>query len=357
MKLQFPFVQMFALAGAVAASLFFSSCAARVRGASAKAATGVRDQSPCVRTVRPPRSNTLAITPDPVVPRKPTTVERITYHGWESALRMRNGCAEVVVVPEIGRVMSFRFLNGENVFWEDRSLDGTHGDVSGKEWVNFGGDKTWPAPEADWGKYTGRTKWMPPAAFDSMPVSARIAGRDVVLTSPVDPHYGIRTIRRVQLGGSTLRITTTYERVFGKPSKIGIWVITQFKDPVKVTAPFAKNSAFPDGYSIFSGKQWTQLQRTTKYDVDHLEITRDPKGAHKMACAADVLTWVGAKESCAVLSPRVRFGKYPDGGASAEVYTNPNPKKYVELEMLGPLSVMKPGDRISRVNDYFLLPN
>ncbi len=346
---------MFALAGAVAAGSLISSCAAGVRGASAKPATVVRDESPCVRTALPSRSNTIAITPDPVVPRKPTTVERITYHGWKDALRMRNESAEVVVVPEIGRVMSFRFLNGENVFWEDRSLDGKHGDVSGKEWVNFGGDKTWPAPEADWGKYTGRTKWMPPAAFDSMPVSARIADRDVVLTSPVDPHYGIRTIRRVELDGSRLRIGTTYERVFGKPSKIGIWVITQFKEPVNVTVPFAKNSAFPDGYSILSGKPWTQLQRATKFK--HLEITRDPKAAHKMACAAGALTWVGPKEICAVLSPRVRFGKYPDGGASAEVYTNANPKKYVELEMLGPLSVMKAGDKISRTNDYFLLRN
>ncbi len=348
---------MFTLAGAVTAGSLFSSCASGVRGASAKPATVVRDEFSFVRPVLPPRSNTIAITPDPEVPRKPTTVERIAYHGWKSALRMRNDRAEVVVVPEIGRVMSFRFLNGENVFWEDRSLDGKHGDVSGKEWVNFGGDKTWPAPEADWGKYTGRTKWMPPAAFDAMPHTARIEGRDVVLTSLVDPHYGIRTIRRVQLDGSRLRIATTYERVFGKPSKIGIWVITQFREPVNVTAPFAKNSAFPDGYSILSGKPWAQLQRTTKHGFNHLEITRDPKAPHKMACAAGGLTWVGTKEICAVLSPRVRFGKYPDGGASAEVYTNANPKKYVELEMLGPLSVMKVGDRISRTNDYFLLRN
>ena len=255
---------MFALAGAVAVSLFFSSCAAGVRGASAKPATVVRDEFPWVPIALRPRSNTIAITPDPDSSRKPTTVERVTYHGWKSALRMRSGCAEVVVVPEIGRVMSFRFLNGENVFWEDRSLDGKHGDVSGKEWVNFGGDKTWPSPEADWGKYTGRTKWMPPSAFDAMPHTACIEGRSVVLTSPVDPHYGIRTIRRVQLDGSLLRITTTDERVSGKPSKIGIWVITQFKEPVNVTAPFAKTSAFPDGYSILFGKPWTQIQRAKK---------------------------------------------------------------------------------------------
>lgn len=311
---------MFALTGTVATAFIFSSCASSVRVASGK----------------------------------PATVERVAYHGWKNALRMRSDSAEVVVVPEIGRVMSFRLLDGENVFWEDRKLDGKSGDVSGKEWVNFGGDKTWPSPEADWGKYTGRTKWMPPAAFDSMAVTARIANHDVVLTSPVDPHYGIRTIRRVQLNGSRLHITTTYERVWGKPSKIGIWVITQFKEPIAVHAFTGGNTVFPNGYAILSGGRWTNVHLRKQSGDDHVKITRDPNGPHKLACAEGPLTWIGAKDVCNISSPRVARGKYPDGGASAEVYTNPNPKKYVELEMLGPLSVMKPGDRISRVNDYLL---
>ncbi len=288
---------------------------------------------------------------------QPATVEQIAYHGWKDALRMRRDTAEVVAVPEIGRVMSFRFLDGENVFWEDRSLDGKRGDESGREWINFGGDKTWPAPEGEWGKFTGRTKWMPPAAFDSMPVAARIEDRDVVLTSPVDPHYGIRTMRRVQLDGSRLRIVTTYERVSGAPAKIGIWVITQFKEPVAVHVPPVADAAFPDGYSVLSGKPWTQIARAKQHGAERIEITRDPKAAHKMACAAGELTWIGEKETCVVTSARVPGGEYPDGGASAEVYTNPDPKKYVELEMLGPLSEMKAGDRISRVNEYVLRRN
>src|SRR6185295_7540758 len=129
--------------------------------------------------------------------------------------------------------------------------DGKRGDPDGKEWINFGGDKTWPAPEADWGKHTGRKEWMPPAAFDSMPVQARVEGNAVVLTSPVDPHYGIRTIRRVQLFGQQLRIDTTYERVSGEPSKVGVWVITQFKEPVAVVVPVKTGSIFLEGHYKF----------------------------------------------------------------------------------------------------------
>ncbi len=58
---------------------------------------------------------------------------------------------------------------------------------------------------------------------------------------------------------------------------------------------------------------------------------------------------------CLIAAPRVPGAEYPDRGASAEVYTNADPKKYVELETLGPLAVMRPGDQIARVNTYTLL--
>ncbi len=272
-----------------------------------------------------------------------TQIERVTYHGWKNSWRLTSRTAEVIVVPQVGRVMSFRRLDGENVFWEDRSLDGKHGDASAREWINFGGDKTWPAPETEWNKYTGHKQWMPPAAFDSMAVEARVTNNAVILTSPVDPHYGVRTIRQIRLTGTTLQIKTTYERISGEPSRIGIWVITQFKDPAAVYVPINANSRFPGGHFKFGNEPWPQLEVRNKY----VEIVRDPKTPHKMGSDADRLIWVGEKDVCVVGSTRYSTGDYPDRGASAEVYTNPDPKKYVELEMLGPLSPMKPGDEIS----------
>lgn len=281
----------------------------------------------------------------------PAKVERVSYHGWSGALRLFTPEAEVVVVPEIGRVMSFRLSSGENVLWEDRSLDGKGGNPNGNEWINFGGDKTWPAPEADWGKYTGRKEWMPPAAFDSLPVTATIEGGAVVMTSPVDPHYGIRTIRRVQLFGSQMNITTAYERVSGEPAKIGVWVITQFKHPAAVVVPVKPNSLFPDGHYKFGPEPWPQLERKQ----DRIVIQRDPKQPHKMGSDARQLLWIGERETC-VVSTWSQGNEYPDRGASAEVYTNPDPKTYVELETLGPLSLMKAGDRISNSQSYLLRP-
>jgi hypothetical protein len=281
---------------------------------------------------------------------QPTQIQRITYHGWVGAIRMTSEQAEVVVVPQIGRIMSFRLLDGENVFWEDCTLDGKSGDASGKEWINFGGDKSWPAPEADWSKFTGRKHWMPPIAFDALPVTAAITNNTVVLTSPVDPHYGIRTVRRVMLAGNELSVATTYERVSGDPLKVSVWVITQFKDPVVACVPVKSDSIFTNGYYTFDPKPWPQLQRVGNM----IKITRNPKTAHKMGSDARVLAWVGKKEICAITPWPTRGDEYPDRGASAEIYTNPDPKKYVELETLGPLMLLKAGERISHGQHYSL---
>jgi hypothetical protein len=49
------------------------------------------------------------------------------------------------------------------------------------------------------------------------------------------------------------------------------------------------------------------------------------------------------------------LGEYPDDGCSAEIYTNPDPLPYVELEMLGPLTKLVLGDKITRTSSYTLL--
>lgn len=281
------------------------------------------------------------------------TVGPMSYHGWTGALRLRNEQVEVIVVPEVGRVMSFRFHDGQNVLWEDVALRGKRGDAMGREWINFGGDKTWPAPEAEWRTHTKREKWMPPPGFDGMPGRARREGSTIVLTSPVDPFYGIRTSRRITLRGDDpiMVIETEYEKVSGAAIPVGIWVIAQFRDPVAVYVPVPESSRFPNGHFRFRDTPWLQL--TTVGGL--IKVTRDPAASHKLGSDADRMLWVGTKEMCLMATTRVAGAEYPDRGASAEVYTNPDPKTYVELETLGPLATLAPGQRIQETNTYTLL--
>ena len=74
--------------------------------------------------------------------------------------------------------MQFRF-RGENdgPFWENRTWDGRLADPTDPDWSNFGGDKAWPAPQADWPELTPRS-WPPPAAFDALPVRVEVNQKD-----------------------------------------------------------------------------------------------------------------------------------------------------------------------------------
>ena len=309
-------------------------------------------------------------------------ITQVSYHGWSNCFRISNAKAEVTIVPAIGRVMQFGFAGEEGVLWENRSLDGQALDGSAtnwskSDWINFGGDKTWPSPEAEWSKYTKRESWRPPPAFDAMPVEARVEGGDVILTSPVDPFLGVRTQRRVHLDPDVpvLSITTRYERVSGNPAKIGIWVITQLKDPAGIYVLLPTKPKFPNGYALLGKEKPPSLKLNewasgaiayspgTKIDpADGIvtmskvaSLSRNPKDLHKIGTDASTLLWVGEKSALRIDSARTLGADYPDQGSSAEVYTNPDPLKYVELEMLGPLHTLKVGDKIEQVNTYTLI--
>jgi len=276
----------------------------------------------------------------------------VTYRGWTNAVLLRNRFAEVIIVPTVGRVMQFRFIGDEEgPFWENAEFYGKAPDAKTNVWGNFGGDKTWPAPQSDWPKVTPRS-WPPPPAFDSMAVNFELTDRSVMLISPVDPYFGIRTRRVVEMDSrqAAMIITTTYEKVEGEPRKVAIWTITQLKDPLAVFAPVPVSSRFTNG--------WSQAAKETppsvKVAAGLLSLARDPKKAYKIGNDAGTLLWVGEKWVVRIDSPRVPGAEYTHGGNSAEIYTNPDAAPYVELELLGPVSLMKVGDTLTRSNTYTL---
>lgn len=278
---------------------------------------------------------------------------RTNYHGWTNSILVSNGRVEAVIVPAIGRVMQFRFAGEEGgPFWENRGMYGKAPDPESQEWGNFGGDKTWPSPQSDWPKMTPRA-WPPPTAFDSTPVEAKVDGFVVKLISSVDPHYGIRTYRELtlDLDRPVMTITTTYEKVAGRPQMVGVWVITQVKDPIVAYASLPDFERFREGYY----RQSDELPAGLKIENGLLSLTRDPKASHKIGTDAGTLFWVGKEAVLRIDSPRKVFGKYPDEGCSAELYTNPDPLTYVELEILGPLRKMIVGDTITLASTYTLL--
>ena len=304
------------------------------------------------------RSESPAVQAWPASQETGVSLARISWHGWPDCYLLSNGSVEAVIVPAIGRVMQFR-LAGDTAgaFWENRALDGqlhqsAPGQPSPAEWFNFGGDKCWPAPQSAWPRQQGRD-WPPPAAFDSRPMEATATQRSVVLTSPVDPAFGIQVVRHVELEAErpVMRIGTEYRKLFGAPVTVGIWTITQMREPERIFILLPARSSFPQGYVRLMDGEPAEL----KIEGRLLSFARHPRACAKIGTDGSSMAWVG--RNCVVrIDAEDGPGEYPDGGCLSEVYTNPDPLQYVELETLGPLAAMSAGGQIERTTVYTVLP-
>jgi len=272
------------------------------------------------------------------------------YHGWSNVIILNNGWVEAVVVPTINRVLQLRFVGEENgPFWENRAMDGRL--PSATSWNtpgSFGGDKVWPAPQSLW-------NWPPPRAFDSMSVTASVVNGVVTLISPVDTTYGTRVVRRVELHPfePLMRIVSRFEKFRGATNNLSVWGVTQCQSPERVFAPVPSPSEFAPGYATLSGSRPPSLVLSNQT----VSLTRSTSSSFKIGNDAGELLWVGTNQVLHLQSPRVpgvpKSG-YPDGGCSAEVYTNPNPTPYVELEVLSPLKRLGTNDTLEATCLYTL---
>lgn len=269
-----------------------------------------------------------------------------SYRGWPGSWLLSNGHVWTAVVPSLGRVMQFGFVNDAGVFWENpKTLSQP---MTTNPWAitgSFGGDKTWPAPQSAW-------NWPPPDVFDREAVTARPVAGGLVLESGVSPSFGIRTVRRVELltGEPVMRITTTYHKLQGEPVEVGVWVITQMKNPTAMYLPIPLQSQFPNGHS----EQWGIPAKFLSRKGQQLSLIRDPQTSHKIGNDADSVTWQNARFTLTIESPRIAGATYPDQGCSMEIYTNGGDTEYIELETLGPLRRLSVGDTLSATNIYRL---
>ena len=200
----------------------------------------------------------------------------------------------------------------EASYWENPALSAENGERDSEGWANYGGDKTWPSPQSGWERAAGRG-WPPPQAFDGLPAEARIEGDSAVtLVSAVEPGYGIRARRRIELAADrpVLTVTTTYDKISGPPVEVAVWVITQVKDPALVCAPLSGATGNAQGFV----PQSDELPAGLHVAGQLLSLTRDFRQNHKIGMQAATLVWVGATELLRIDSSLVAGAKYPDDG-------------------------------------------
>lgn len=308
-----------------------------------------------------PASRPIARRPQPA----PTRLYQITYKGWHEAFLLTNGQADVVVVPAIGRIMAYQLAGKPqtNALWNNPALLGkplpyaVPYPARAAEWVNYGGDKLWPAPQDDWARSQRQPgPWPPDPQMDYGPYQVSRIPSGLRLTGPVSDNRHLRPIRDIVLapGGTQVLL-----REFFQPADTGtadavptlplsLWNIAQARPDATVFVPLNPASRFPNGYVALAG----QAHEANWQAADGLlAVTSRTKQGDKAGVDASV-GWMGAlyqntllfTEQCA-LDPRAA---YPNQNTPLQVWSQGGDEAYVEMEALGPLVTQSAGQTISR---------
>ena len=194
--------------------------------------------------------------------------------GWDP-VKMNNGLVDLQIVPEIGgRVIQYK-LGEKEFFWVNPELVGKLPTETGLTadggWLNYGGDKLWPAPQG----WSNDNQWPgpPDAVLDGQPyVMEKLPDGDdgsvaVRLTSRKDFRSGISFSRVIRLhpNGTRVSIKATMKNIDNKPRRWGIWGHTQldgassdgksYNSQMNAYCPINPKSHFPKGYDVIFGEK------------------------------------------------------------------------------------------------------
>lgn len=273
-----------------------------------------------------------------------------------------NGVVRLGFVPALGgRLLSFRY-RGAELLWRNSSLvDDSLAPVAGHvfapndgrmgDWVNYGGDKTWPAPQG----WDGPDQWAgpPDPVLDSGPYAV-IASSDVVtMTSSADPRTGLRLTRRFSLAPHGYTLDLTAENVSDRAVRWALWNITQFPGGGDVVVALRDHPApVVDLVAGTGNPYWCFV------DGDALVPAQDVVGKLGFPGAAGTLTYTHAGLRTRFTFPVDPTATYPDENSPVEVWLEhplpqpiaalgdlDPPAHIVECEVLGPLADLAPGDR------------
>lgn len=272
-------------------------------------------------------------------------IERVSYAGWPNCFRLTNGKIELVATSDVGpRIVRLGFVEGHNVFG---GLEEQFGLTGGEEWRLYGGHRFWHSPEA-----------MPRSYYpDNEPLDVAVEENVLRLIQPTEPTTGMQKTMEATLAEDHVEVAHTL-------CSEGLW-------PVEV-APWALSVMALDSVAIIpqpQGDPEALLPNRTLMLWPYTDMT-DPRVhwgrkfiilRQDSAIEQPIKLGLSVDDGwCACLVGETLFLKcfdyfadaiYPDNGCTVESYAS---DRFLELETLGPLAYLEPGDSITHVERWHL---
>jgi len=311
----------------------------------------------------------------------PCRADRTIFHGWR-AVKLGNGLVEAVAVPDIGgRILAYN-LGPYAYLWMNHRLSGklfspeeNRGDGSLGAWKNYGGSKTWPAPQG----WDNEDQWHgpPDPVLDTGRYAVEVVETSqseatVRMRSPEDPRTGVQIVRQLTLhqGGSHATLHLEMKNVSDRERTWSIWDVVQLdatarnadgeethNDQAWVYVPTNPNSRFPRGYNVMFGAEdnpeWQADVRPNLLGAQY-QYRAGKIGVDSPAGWVAFVNQALDFAFCQCFT-YVEGATYPDGATVACWTTGlgeaidgldygRDPQYNVEAEVLGPLRKMAPGE-------------
>jgi hypothetical protein len=279
-------------------------------------------------------------------------VEKTSYAGWPNCYRMTNGEVELIVTTDVGpRIIRYGFVGGQNMFAEFKAQMGKRGE---REWQARGGHRLWMGPEDAKLTY----------ALDNSPVEAQAGTDTLTVTSQIENETGLQKKMVIRLAptGSAVEVRHTLRNAKGTAREMCAWALTMMAPGGIGFHGFPPRGTHPKDLppsNVLVMWPYTNLgDPCWKFTEKYLILRSDPN-----AKTPQKLGSFNAKTWGAYLLGSDLFVKhytadpdkrYPDMGASFETFTN---DVFQELETLGPLVRVEPGQTIEHTENWTLHRN
>lgn len=297
------------------------------------------------------------------------------YKGWR-VWSLKNPWLKLHIAPQLGGRIIQLELNNYDFLFVNPALEGKEpGESRLSEqgtWLNFGGEKIWPAPQG----WNSPELWPgpPDPVLDSgvYTVTETEFGRYLQLRSPEDPYTGLQITKRITMSQkrSEVRIEATFTNKSQIEREWSIWPVLQMNTPdfhsgdrYQVTCPVNPDSCFSGGFHVMHGianNPQNKLNEAGNLEVNYQYLV----GKVGLDSTANWLAFCDRKvgKVFMVSYQHQPQGVYPED-TSVQIWTQgrgmiysrnrivefPNDRAenppYLELELLSPLQKIQPGQQ------------
>lgn len=282
-------------------------------------------------------------------------LERFSYRGWNNAYRLSNGIVELVVTADVGpRIISYNFCNGENLLHE---VEADAGKTGGSEFRLYGGHRLWVSPEV------ART-YYPDNAAVAVSQHGYVA-RFTARTEDTPPGTHLQKELELELAAteSHLRVTHRIRNHDTRPTSLAPWAPTMLRPEGRVILPLSPRIAMDQdhylsvgAFGIWSFTDFADPRWVFGTSFIQLCQAANPTGRFKeqMGGIFNPVGWGAYYRKGSVFIKRtdvISGAQYPDFGCNFQAFTNP---EFIELETLGPLLELHPGETVEHTEDWWL---